>query len=123
MGNKAESDEAQRQTFAIIEEHLKLHPEDGRALYFGADALATLGDKERALEWAEQALVLDQDEPQTLYNVACVFCHLDEIDKALDCLERSVQSGYASLEWLQNDPDLSAIREHPRFLALLEKKR
>ena len=43
-----------------------------------------------------------------------------DADKAVDCLERSVEHGFGNKEWIQHDPDLNPLREHPRFQALLE---
>ena len=52
------------------------HPGDARALYFGANALSQLGQREKSMEWVERALELEGEEPQVLYNVACVYALL-----------------------------------------------
>ncbi len=43
-----------------------------------------------------------------------------QIDKALDCLEKSVRKGMTEVDWIINDSDLDNLRDHPRFKALLE---
>ena len=106
---------------SIIEQHLELNPDDARALYLGAIDLCYLGDRTRSREWADRALALDPDDAAVLYNVACAYAQLGLIDKALDCLETATLNGAGLRAWIENDPDLNAIRSHPRFQAILEK--
>lgn len=123
LGRREEALAAYRRGLAAAQNHLLLHPADGRALYFGANALSQVGDRERSLEWADRAQALEPDEPQVLYNVACVYALLGESDRALDALERSVTRGWFQREWMGHDPDLAPIREHPRFQALVRARR
>jgi serine/threonine protein kinase/tetratricopeptide (TPR) repeat protein len=118
--NRAEdAHTAYRRGLAAAQKHLLLYPEDARALYFGANALSQIGDRERSLEWAGRAQKIEPDEPQVLYNIACVYALLGETDRALSCLEHSVTRGWFQREWMLHDPDLASIREHPRFQALI----
>lgn len=41
--------------------------------------------------------------------------------KALDCLERSVRSGFDDWDRIRMEPDFNAIREEPRFKKMLER--
>jgi serine/threonine protein kinase/Tfp pilus assembly protein PilF len=120
LGLKAEAHAAYRRGLAAAEKHLQLHPGDARALYFGANALSQLGEPEKSMVWAERALELEGEEPQVLYNVACVYALLGETDKAVDCLEKSLTHGWGQREWMEHDPDLAPVRQHPRFRALIE---
>jgi serine/threonine protein kinase/Flp pilus assembly protein TadD len=112
---------AYQRGLAAAQKHLLLHPGDARALYFGANALSQVGDRERSLEWAQRALELEGEEPQVLYNIACVFALLGEADRAIDCLERSITHGWGQRQWMEHDPDLVTLREHPRFRALIQR--
>ncbi|MGI9102013.1 MAG: TPR end-of-group domain-containing protein [Terriglobales bacterium] len=113
---------AYRRGLAVAQRHLLLHPEDARALYFGANALSQIGDRERSLEWVGRALELEPDEPQVLYNIACVYALLGEAELAMDCLERSNTHGWGQRQWMEHDPDLASLRGYPRFQALMALK-
>ena len=119
LGRKAEAEAAYRRGLAAAQKHLELHPDDARALYFGAIGLARLEDRERSLEWAARAQAMEPDEPQVLYNVACVYTLLGEADRAVDCLEKSATHGWVQREWMAHDPDLAPLHGHPRFEALV----
>jgi non-specific serine/threonine protein kinase len=120
LGLKSEAHAAYRRGLAAAEKHLELHPGDSRALYFGANALSQLREREKSMEWAERALALEGEEPQVLYNVACVYALLGEAEKSVDCLEKSITHGWGQREWIEHDPDLASVRDHPRFRALMQ---
>jgi serine/threonine protein kinase/Flp pilus assembly protein TadD len=103
-----------------VERHLELNPDDARALYLGSGSLIALGETERGLEWAARAVEIDSSDPTSLYNVACTYATANRLDEAIDYLERAVAAGFASREWLVNDGDFEPIRQHPRYLALIE---
>jgi len=58
-----------------------------------------------------------------LYNVACAHALMRNTDEALDWLGRSIEAGFADPDHARKDPDLSSIRSHPRFEALLKSRR
>ena len=121
LDRKMEAEAAYRRGLIAAEKHLAVHPGDSRALYFGANALTQLNEKERALKWAERALELEPDEHQVLYNVACVYALLGEAERAIDCLEKSITHGWGQKQWMAHDPDLATVRDHPRFQALVKE--
>ena len=123
LDRTADAKQAYRRTLDVIERHLELNPDDARAIYLGAAALIYLDERDKALEWARKASVIDPHNPATLYNVACAYSQLGEIERAIDCLEESVVNGMSEIGWLDNDPDLDALRDEPRFRELLEDVR
>ncbi|MDT8341661.1 MAG: hypothetical protein RQ751_09140 [Longimicrobiales bacterium] len=54
------------------------------------------------------------------YNAACLLALAGRADEALDRLEEAVGQGFGNRDWLERDPDLEAVRDHPRFRALME---
>ncbi len=121
LGRQQERLEATRRTLETAEKHVDLHPDDGRALAFGAYALVELGQPDRAREWARRALEADTNEPAIIYNVACMYAQLGELDEAITLLDRSISQGYGHRAWLEHDSDLVPLRGHPRFQALLDR--
>ncbi|NIM01109.1 MAG: protein kinase [Acidobacteria bacterium] len=121
LGRKNESEAAYRRSLEAAERHLDLFPEEPRALYMGANALAILNEDNRARDWAERATLADPEEPVVLYNVACTFAKLGDVDKAIDCLDEAITFGMGQKDWFEHDADLDVLRDNPRFDALLER--
>jgi serine/threonine protein kinase/regulator of sirC expression with transglutaminase-like and TPR domain len=108
-------------SLANAEKHLEMDPNISRALYLGATSLFELGDKEKGLEWAEKALKIEPDNPYNLYGVACFYSRFGNIDKAIECLDRSITAGFSHKEWAEKDSDFDALRKDPRFHELLKR--
>jgi adenylate cyclase len=98
------------------ERHLEDYPDNQRAYYLGIAGLVSLGQMDRAREWAEHTLAIDPNDPPTRYNLSCFYARAGDIERALDLLETAI----TSRSWIANDPDLASLHGHPRFEALLE---
>lgn len=106
------------------ERELERHPESGRASYAAAAALASLGERERALRLAARALALEPNDHPVQYNVACTYSRLGEHDLALEVLERTMPGASPHRwAWMAQDADFNPLRERPRFQALLRHYR
>jgi len=100
---------------------LELNPDDVRTLYLTGVMAAKAGDRERALELADRTRTLAPDSATVNYNLACLYAQIGETDKALETLEAcTAATGIINRDWVQHDSDLIALREHPRFKAILE---
>jgi len=121
LGREADAYAALRRGVQVAEKHLELNPDDARALYLSAGALAQLGERERALELAKRAFAIDPEDSGVLYNVACVYANLGDAENAITCLEKAIQNGFGHREWLEHDTDLTSLRADPRFTALRER--
>jgi len=121
LGRGEDETAAQKQALEIIEDYLRSSPDDVRALCMGAGALSHLGRNQDAKEWMRKALELEPEEPSVLYNVACVYARMGELETALEYLENSVLHGFSHTEWMRHDNDLEALRENPRFQAILKQ--
>jgi len=113
---------AARRGIERAETELTLHPENPRAAYLGANALAILGEKDRAREWTARALAIDPDDVLVQYNVACVYSLLGDLEQAFDLLERLLPNAGYELKrgWIKHDSDLDPLRSHPRYQKVLE---
>ena len=55
------------------------------------------------------------------YNLACSLALVKRKSDALRSLRHAVELGYKDFDWMQQDPDLEGLKNHPQFLALLEE--
>ena len=113
---------AAERTLARAEKIAAQEPDNGMAMGYVVHALAGLGEPTRAKELAKRAMLLDPDNLTMLYNFGCGFVRLREFDMALEVLHPVLEKDTAeTVNWAKVDPDLDAIREHPRFTAMLAK--
>jgi adenylate cyclase len=93
-------------------------PTNGSALAVGAVALASLGQKDRADEWIQKALLVAPDNLTMRYNLGCLYsAHLHDADSAVDVLGpffATIQS-HSHVSHSDVDPDLDPVRGDPRF--------
>ena len=120
LGKHEEAAASYRRQVKLIDVHLELNPDDPRACILGAVANAIIHDKERAVQFAKQAMQVDPDDPMLLYNVACTYAQLSMPQESLDALERSVEKGWGDRNWIEHDSDLDSIRDTPRYKAIVQ---
>ena len=122
VGDKVGAKLAARRSLERVERIVAQDPDNGSAMSFGVGALAALGEHERAREWMERALLLDPDNFNMRYNFACMLVtELRDFEAALDLLGPGfAQIPADALRWTKTDTDLDAIRDHPRFKAMVE---
>ena len=119
LGRPAEGIMARKRGVEVAERHLRLNPDDARALYMAANALVALGKGEQGQQWAERALAIRPDDPMLLYNVGCVFSMLGRVEPAIECLEKAARNGLTHKGWYEHDSNLDPLREHARFQELV----
>jgi len=116
LGDQESGLESARMTLRQVEEVLAKDPSNGAAISFGVTALAVLGQRERAMEWMERALLLDPDNLNMRYNFACTLARdLGDREGALRMFEYSISRLKGSIGNAEFDPDLESIRDDPRF--------
>jgi tetratricopeptide (TPR) repeat protein len=121
LGRESEATERYRRALSVAEKHMELNPDDPRAATMRAVSLCRVGDREAGLQWAERALDIDPDDAGVRYNVACLYSLEEQTEEAMRCLERAVEAGFGNREWIEQDPDLNPLREHPRFQELVAR--
>jgi adenylate cyclase len=121
LGRKQDEMRVRLGALGTLERHLKLNPHDTRAIYFAAQNLYRIGERDKAVAMAEQAMTQGMNEPVVLYNVACFYTGLGEKEHAIDLLEQAVSIGWGDRAWMENDSDFESLRDEPRFQALLAR--
>jgi adenylate cyclase len=121
LGRHAEADALARVTLDGLKHQVELNPNDARSLAFLAGLYARLGQREAGIPYVEAAMRARPDDFSTLYNAACYYSLAGDVERALDVLEQACTLGGGSRDWFDHDTDLDALRESPRFKALLAR--
>ena len=122
VGDRAQMRKAARMALDRAERAIVQDPTNGTALAVGAYSLAMFGEEERAREWIRRALLLDPDNLNMRYNLACTIVRqLGDIDETLDTLRPFFERMNSStlMRHAEVDPDLDPIREDARFKEML----
>lgn len=61
------------------------------------------------------------NNPTAHYNLACSLALVKRKADALRSLRQAVELGYNDFDWMQQDPDLETLKDHPDFRALLDQ--
>jgi serine/threonine-protein kinase len=113
-----------------LEELVHDHPEDPRYHAALGQNYAYLGRKDEAIREGNQAVKLypiSKDAfmgPQYVWDLAQILIIVGEYDDAIDKLEylMSIPAGHiVSASTLRSNPQFDPLRDHPRFIQLLEK--
>jgi adenylate cyclase len=121
LGREADRERSARLGLERAERELNLHPENSGPAQYGALALAHLGERDRARDWAARTLAIDPDDLLAKYIIACVYSQLGDLETAIDLLEQVLpHRSREQTRWFMNDSDLNPIRSHPRYQKLLE---
>jgi choline-sulfatase len=107
-----------QQALAHYERALQLSPRLFPALVQAGSSARRVGDPARAAVYFEKAAALRTDSWIPWYNLACLRATQGEVDAAFRALDESKRRGLRDQELLQQDPDLTALRDDPRFAAL-----
>jgi adenylate cyclase len=112
---------AAQRSLASTEKIVAQEPDNGSAMGDFVAALAVLGETERAKTAAKRAMLLDPDNRNMHYNIACaLITELREFETALDLLGPLFgKLGVDAVNWAKTDPDFDPVRDHPRFKAML----
>ena len=126
VGDKAKSRAATRTTLERVEQAVAKDPTNGTALAVGAYALAMFGEEERARDWVRRALLLDPDNLNMRYNLACTIVRqLGDIEETLKTLTPFFErcNSTTLMRHMEVDPDFDPIRQEPRFQKMFDTAR
>jgi eukaryotic-like serine/threonine-protein kinase len=101
----------------LAEEWLAVNPEDGPVLMDAALYAATLGQKEKALEYRKSGLKLSAKNPQAWHRSALALASLHEDKLALADLQRALRAGLSASE-ITNNPAWQRFSAYPEFVTM-----
>ena len=78
-----------------------------------------IGEVENSFRWLTLGLVIFPTYDVFYYNMACASCVSGDLPSALTSIQLAVQNGYRSVQHLEQDSDLEAVRSHPQFQEVL----
>jgi adenylate cyclase len=109
---------AARMTIERTGKAIAKDPSNAAPVAGGASALAILGEEQRAREWIDRALLLEPDNLNSRYNLACALAaNLHDTGRALDVLEPYFENTTSAthIRHADADPDLDSLRDDERF--------
>lgn len=115
LGKKDKLNNFLHQEIDIYDNHLKKVPEDARARVLLGLNYAHLGRYDEAKREADMAMILRPDDSMILYNAACLYCTMNNVNDALTAIKKAWESGYRDATWTRQDPDLAILHGNPEF--------
>jgi adenylate cyclase len=114
---------AARMMVSEAQKALQQDPSNGSALGIIAGGFAALGERDRAREWIDRAMLIDPDNLTMRYNFACILAsQLRDKEAALKLLDRTLAvGGEMQLRMAETDPDFESLREDERFQRILDR--
>ena len=107
----------------FYEEILKEKPDFIEALIAIGDLYTQRGLIEKGLEVDLRLSRLRPDDDGVLYNLACSYSLMLEIDKAFGAMKLALECGYDDLNYLEVDDDLEHLRKDERFQEYFDRLR
>jgi Flp pilus assembly protein TadD len=99
---------------------LAAEPENGQAHYEHAGVLYQMKRYDEAAAQYEKTVALRAMVPLANYNAACCYALVGKKDKALELLERAVETGaFSDRTSIKNDPDFVSLASDARFTKLV----
>jgi adenylate cyclase len=120
LGERAKLRQAAKMMVSEAQRAVQQDPSNGAALGILAGGYALLGQEAKTREWIDRAILVDPDNLNMRYNFACVLAGLGDKEEALKMLESAIgRVGEYQVRIAEIDTDLDALRDDPRFHAML----
>ncbi len=103
----------------FVEDILRRDPNDPTVVELLANLYTKAGQIDQGLKLDRRLVKLQPANPVAHYNLACSLALKEKADNALQSLRTAIEHGYADWDWLLKDPDLTNLRTHPEFHAIL----
>ena len=98
---------------------LEINPDNDSAWHNRGMSLKNLGRHEEALLCFEQVLKIKPDDDLAWYNMACTYAVQNQIDLAIENLEKAILLDKKYVKMAMEDSDFDSIRQDYRFQKLI----
>src|SRR5688572_26999606 len=105
---------------SFFESVLRRSPDDANVVEILGSLYTRHGRIADGLKMDRKLVRLQPENATAHYNLACSLALAKRKSDALRELRHAVKLGYRDFDWMQQDPDLEALKHHPDFKALLE---
>ena len=99
----------------FYEKILERKPDFIEALMALGDLYTKKGKHEEGLKIDQRLARLRPEDDTVLYNLACSYSLMNNVDEALVTIKRAIENGYDNMEYLERDDDLDNLRRDQRF--------
>ncbi|HEY1109863.1 MAG TPA: BTAD domain-containing putative transcriptional regulator [Opitutaceae bacterium] len=109
----------------FYESVLRREPQYSQVIELLAGLYTRQGRIAEGLKMDRKLVKLQPGNATAHYNLACSLALSKRKADALRELQQAVQLGYNDIDWMQQDPDLDALKQHPDYqslLAMLQQK-
>ena len=106
----------------LAENYRKSRPTDARVIADLASYYASVGNSEKSIPLAKQALALEPENPQILFRAGESYEILHQRDRALYWIGKAVERGFP-LAYINRSPELAQLRADPGFSPIVNRKK
>ncbi len=96
--------------------------DDFEKLMEQAEELYEEGKYEESAELSEKAFKVGEPTAMHHYNAACSWALSGNKEKAIDNLNKAVESGFLNLEWMKEDPDLKSLHGSEEWKTVIARQ-
>jgi len=124
LGQYKDLEHAAKETVKMGIRKLEAEPDDWRSCLSTAFGYLNLGKFQETDKYLQRALVNNPEDATISYNIACLYCGMDDIERALKYLNKFLElSGGQKpfYNWMKNDSDLDPLRDNPEFQKMLDR--
>ena len=124
LGQYKDLEHAAKETVKMGIRKLEAEPDDWRSCLSTAFGYLNLGKFQETDKYLQRALVNNPEDATISYNIACLYCGMDDIERALMYLNKflDLSGGQKPFDnWMKNDSDLDPLRDNPEFQKMLDR--